>query len=293
MSSPRGRACRRTTAGCRASGVLRRTPIPPPPPQVQACAAQYRGLVDSNVVMGVDIGGAGVKGAPVDVEKGTLTDERFRILTPKPGTPGAVADVVADVVDHFGWVGPIGAPFPAVVKNGVTLSAANVDKTWVGTDAAALFTQRLGSPTVVLNDADAAGLAEMRFGAGRDQHGVVVMITLGTGIGCGMFVDGTLVPNTELGHIEINGKDAELTASELVRERKKLSWKRYAKRVERYLQRLDALLWPDLMIIGGGASKKADQFLPRIKVRPPVVPAKLQNEAGIVGAALAAAEAGR
>jgi len=243
--------------------------------------------------MGVDIGGTGVKGAPVDVEKGMLTDERFRILTPKPATPAAVADVVADVVDHFGWVGPIGATFPAVVKNGVTLSAANVDKTWVGTDAAALFSHRLGSPTVVLNDADAAGLAEMRFGAGLDQRGVVVMITLGTGIGCGVFVDGTLVPNTELGHIEINGKDAELTASELVRERKKLSWKRYAQRVERYLQRLDALLWPDLIIIGGGASKKADRFLPRIKVRPPVVAAKLQNEAGIVGAALAAAEAGR
>jgi len=242
--------------------------------------------------MGVDVGGTGVKGAPVDVEKGTLTDERFRVLTPKPATPGAVADVVADVVDHFGWVGPIGATFPAVVKNGVALSAANVDKKWVGTDAAALFSQRLGSPTVVLNDADAAGLAEMRFGAGLDQHGVVLMITLGTGIGCGMFVDGTLVPNTELGHIEIDGKDAELTTSELVRERKKLSWKRYAQRVERYLQRLDALLWPDLIIIGGGASKKADRFLPRITVRPPVVPAKLQNEAGIVGAALAAAEVG-
>jgi len=249
--------------------------------------------VESNVVMGVDIGGTGVKGAPVDVEKGTLTDERFRILTPKPATPRAVADVVADVVDHFGWVGPIGATFPAVVKNGVTQTAANVDKKWVGTDAAALFTQRLGSPTVVLNDADAAGLAEVRFGAGREQHGVVLMITLGTGIGCGMFLDGKLVPNTELGHIEINGKDAELTASDLVRERKKLSWKRYAKRVERYLQRLDALLWPDLIIIGGGASKKADQFLPRITVRSPVVPATLQNEAGIVGAALAAAEAGR
>jgi len=241
--------------------------------------------------MGVDIGGTGVKGAPVDVEKGMLTDERFRILTPKPATPDAVADVVADVVDHFGWVGSIGATFPAVVKNGVTLSAANVDKKWVGTDAAALFSQRLGSPTVVLNDADAAGLAEMRFGAGLDQHGVVVMITLGTGIGCGMFVDGTLGPNTELGHIEINGKDAELTASELVRERKKLSWKRYAQRVERYLQRLDALIWPDLIIIGGGASKKADKFLPNMKVRTEVVPAQLQNEAGIVGAALAAHEA--
>ena len=244
-------------------------------------------------MMGVDIGGTGIKGAPVDVDKGTLTGERFRILTPQPATPNAVANVVGEVVAHFDWSGPVGATFPAVVKDGVTLSAANVDKKWIGTDAAALFTKQLGSPTVVLNDADAAGLAEMHFGAGRGQPGVVLMITLGTGIGCGMFLDGKLVPNTELGHIEINGKDAERTASEIVRERKKLSWKRYAKRVERYLQRLDALLWPDLIIIGGGASKKADRFLPRIKVRPPVVVAKLQNEAGIVGAALAAAEAER
>ena len=243
-------------------------------------------------MMGVDIGGTGIKGAPVDIETGTLKADRFRILTPHPAKPTPVADVLAEVVDHFGWVGPVGATFPAVVKNGVTLSAANVDKAWIGANAAELFTQRLGSPTTVLNDADAAGLAEMRFGAGRDQHGVVLMITLGTGIGCGMFLDGKLVPNTELGHIEIKGQDAERTASELVRERKKLSWKRYAKRVERYLQRLDALLWPDLIIIGGGASKKADRFLPRIKVRPPVVVATLQNEAGIVGAALAAAEAG-
>jgi polyphosphate glucokinase len=249
--------------------------------------------VDSNVVMGVDIGGTGIKGAPVDVDKGTLTGERFRILTPQPSTPKAVADVVGDVVAHFKWTGPVGATFPAVVKNGVTLSAANVDQQWIGTDAASLFTKRLGAPTVVLNDADAAGLAEMRFGAGRDQRGVVLVITLGTGIGCGMFLDGALVPNTEFGHIEINGKDAERTASELVRERKRLSWKRYAPRVERYLQRLDALLWPDLIIIGGGASKKADRFLPLIHVRPPVVPAKLQNDAGIVGAALAAAGAQR
>ena len=244
-------------------------------------------------MMGVDIGGTGIKGAPVDVEKGTLTADRFRILTPQPATPNAVADVMAEVVGHFGWAGPVGATFPAVVKDGVTLSAANVDKKWIGTNAGELFTNRLGTKTTVLNDADAAGLAEMRFGAGRDHHGVVLMITLGTGIGCGMFLDGRLVPNTELGHIEINGKDAERTTSELVRERKKLSWKRYAKRVERYLQHLDALLWPDLIIIGGGASKKADRFLPRIKVRPPVVSAKLQNEAGIVGAALAAAGAER
>ena len=244
-----------------------------------------------HVVMGVDIGGTGIKGAPVDVEKGLLADDRFRVLTPRPATPHAVADVVAEVVEHFGWIGPIGATFPAVVKNGITHSAANVDKEWIGAPAAELFTQRLGSPVTVLNDADAAGLAEVRFGAGRDRSGVVVVITLGTGIGCGMFVDGRLVPNTELGHIELNGKDAERYAADSVRERKKLSWKKYARRVEEYLQRLDALIWPDLIIIGGGASKKAAQFLPHINVRPPIVPAQLLNEAGIVGAALAASEA--
>ena len=241
--------------------------------------------------MGVDIGGTGIKGAPVDIERGVLAAERFRVLTPKPATPKAVADVVAEVVGHFGWNGRIGATFPAVVKNGMTLSAAHVDEGWVGANAAEVFGQRLEARVTVLNDADAAGLAEMRFGAGRDQGGVVVIVTLGTGIGCGMFVDGHLVPNTELGHIEIDGKDAETIAADSVREHKDLSWKKYAQRVETYLQRLDALIWPDLIIIGGGASKKADQLLPHIDVRPPVVPAKLQNEAGIVGAALAAAEA--
>lgn len=244
-----------------------------------------------NVVMGVDIGGTGIKGAPVDIDKGELAGERFRILTPHPATPKAVADVVGEVVEHFTWNGPVGATFPAVVKDGVTLSAANVDKEWIGANADELFTQRLNMPVTVLNDADAAGLAEMRFGAGRGRPGVVLMITLGTGIGCGMFLDGKLVPNTELGHIEIDGKDAEGMAADSVRVRKELSWKKYATRVEQYLRKLDALLWPDLIIIGGGASKKAEKFLPLIDIRPEVVPAKLQNEAGIVGAALAAADA--
>jgi polyphosphate glucokinase len=247
--------------------------------------------VADNIVMGVDIGGTGIKGAPVDIEKGELAGERFRILTPHPATPKAVADVVGEVVEHFTWNGPVGATFPAVVKDGVTLSAANVDKEWIGANADELFTQRLNMPVTVLNDADAAGLAEMRFGAGRGRSGVVIMVTLGTGIGCGMFLDGKLVPNTELGHIEIGGKDAETMAADSVRERKELSWKKYAGRVEQYLRKLDALLWPDLIIIGGGASKKAEKFLPLIDIRPEVVPAKLQNEAGIVGAALAAADA--
>jgi polyphosphate glucokinase len=240
--------------------------------------------------MGVDIGGTGIKGAPVDVDRGELVGERFRILTPHPATPHAVAGVVKQVVDHFDWHGPVGCTFPAVVKNGVTLSAANVDKSWIKADAGKLFSDTLNSKVLVLNDADAAGLAEVRFGIGAGRSGVVIMVTLGTGIGCGTFVDGRLVPNTELGHIEIKGRDAESIAADSVRERKKLSWKKYAKRVEAYIRRLDALMWPDLVVIGGGASKKADKFLPLIKVRPEVAPAQLQNEAGIVGAALAAAE---
>jgi polyphosphate glucokinase len=247
--------------------------------------------VADNVVMGVDIGGTGIKGAPVDIDTGELAGERFRILTPHPATPKAVADVVGEVVEHFDWKGPVGATFPAVVKDGVTLSAANVDKEWIGASADELFTQRLNLPVTVLNDADAAGLAEMRFGAGRGRSGVVIMVTLGTGIGCGMFLDGKLVPNTELGHIEIGGKDAETLAADSVRVRKELSWKKFAGRVEQYLRTLDALMWPDLVIIGGGASKKAEKFLPLIDVRPEVVAATLQNEAGIVGAALAAADA--
>jgi polyphosphate glucokinase len=244
--------------------------------------------MSDNIVMGVDIGGTGIKGAPVDVEKGTLSDERFRLLTPSPATPKSVSDVVAQVVEHFDWKGPVGATFPAVVKNGVTMTAANVNSKWVGTDAEKVLSERLGSPTIVLNDADAAGIAEMRFGAGRDRKGVVLMITLGTGIGCGMFHDGVLIPNTELGHIEIDGKDAESMAADSARERKGLSWKKYAERVEKYLRRLDALLWPDLIILGGGASKKADKLLPHVDVRPEVVTATLLNEAGIVGAAIAA-----
>jgi len=194
------------------------------------------------------------------------------------------------VVDHFDWHGTVGATFPAVVKNGVTMTAANVDQEWIGTDADALFTNRLGVPVLLLNDADAAGLAEMRFGAGKDRKGVVFMITLGTGIGCGMFYDGVLIPNTELGHIEIDGRDAETFAADSVRERKELPWKKYAERVETYIRRLDALMWPDLVILGGGASKKADKLLPHLDVRPEVVAATLLNEAGIVGAAIVASE---
>jgi polyphosphate glucokinase len=239
---------------------------------------------------GVDIGGTGIKGAPVDVDTGELTAERIRLETPHPSKPDAVAATVADVVRHFGWIGPIGCTFPAVVKNGVTLSAANVDHAWIGTDAAAVLAAAIGSRVTVHNDAAMAGVAEMRFGAGKDRDGVVVIVTLGTGIGTALFHDGARVPTTEFGHIEIHGEDAESTASDRARVEQNLSWKRWAKRVEVYLRHLENLLWPDLFIIGGGVSKRADKWLPMVETRTEVVPARLLNEAGIVGAAITAAD---
>jgi len=239
--------------------------------------------------LGIDIGGSGIKGAPVAVSTGELTADRERIETPQPATPDAVADTVARIVDHFSWEGPIGCTFPAVVRKGVVFTAANVDKSWIGTDASALFEQRTGRPVVVMNDADLAGVAEMRFGAGRDVPGQVVVITLGTGIGSAVFNDGVLLPNTELGHIQMDSQDAEELASGRAREEDDLSWKAWGKRVSEYLHNLEDLLWPDLFIIGGGVSKKADKFLGYVDIRTPVVPATLLNNAGIVGAALVAA----
>lgn len=238
--------------------------------------------------LGIDIGGTGIKAAPVDVQTGELVADRHRVLTPHPATPDAVAGVVGELVEHFGWSGSIGCTFPAVVKQGVVLTASNVDSSWIGVDAADLFASATGRPVTVINDAGAAGIAEMTFGAGRGRRGVVVVVTLGTGIGTALFVDGTLVPNTELGHLEIRGKDAEKRAADSVREREGLSWKQYAKRLDEYLDALEQLLWPDLVIIGGGASKKADKYLPLLSSSVEVVPAKLLNEAGIIGAALAA-----
>jgi polyphosphate glucokinase len=239
------------------------------------------------VRLGVDIGGTGIKSAPVDVELGDLAADRYRLPTPKKHTPNEVMRVVLDVVKHFPDVeGPIGATFPGVVIRGVVHTAANMDKTWIGLDADKLFSETLGRPVTMMNDADAAGVAEMRFGAGKDKAGVVVMITLGTGIGCAVFHDGVLLPNTELGHIEIAGKDAERLASGSARDEEKLPWKEFGKRIQRYLRKLDALLWPDLFIIGGGVSKEADKYLPDIKIRTPVVIAELLNNAGIVGAAV-------
>ena len=241
---------------------------------------------------GIDIGGSGIKGGLVDLETGELDGERLRIVTPQPSTPDAVADVVAEIVEKFGWTGPIGVTLPCVVKRGVALTAANVDKGWVDTDASALFAQRLGRSSddvVVLNDADAAGLAEIRYGAGKDQSGVVVLLTFGTGIGSAVFLDGQLLPNTEFGHLEVDGHDAEKRAAASVKEDKDLSWEEWTHRVSRYLSTLEDLIWPDLVIAGGGVSKKADKWLPLLKVRTRVVAAALKNEAGIVGAAAAAA----
>jgi polyphosphate glucokinase len=242
----------------------------------------------TGVKLGIDIGGTGIKGAPVDLETGDLTGERFRLLTPKPATPDAVADIVAQVVKHFGYQGAVGGTFPGVVKHGVVQTAANVDKSWVGTDARARFEDATGCTFTVTNDADCAGVAEMKFGAGAGRQGVVIIVTLGTGIGTAVFQDGVLLPNTELGHLEVRGKDAETRAADSARERKDLDWKKWAKRVDEYLDHLEALMWPDLIIIGGGVSKKGEKFIPLLTPRCEVVAAKLQNEAGIVGAALTA-----
>lgn len=240
-------------------------------------------------VLGIDIGGSGIKGAPVDTATGELVGERHRIPTPQPPKPDEVAEVVGQVVTHFDWTGRIGVTFPGVVAHGVIGTAANMEPDWVGTDAHALFTRVTGRPVSVLNDADAAGVAEMRFGAGRGVRGVVVLLTFGTGIGSALFVDGTLVPNTEFGHLEIDGHDAERRASASARERHDESWSHWARHVDKYLRHLTALLSPDLVIVGGGVSKKADKFLPQLTdLRTEIVPATLLNEAGIVGAALAA-----
>ena len=236
--------------------------------------------------LGIDIGGTGIKAAPVDVESGALFAPRERIRTPQPATPDAVAGVVAELAGRFERTGSIGATFPAVIKGGVARTAANVDESWIGTDVAALLGDAVGSSASVLNDADAAGIAEMAFGAGRGRRDTVIVVTLGTGIGSAVFVDGVLVPNTELGHLHVRGRDAEHRASETARERDGLSWKEWAQRLTEYFVRLEALLWPDLIVVGGGVSKKAEKFLPLIETRAELVAAALQNEAGIVGAAL-------
>lgn len=244
-------------------------------------------------ILGIDIGGSGIKGAPVHVGKGKLLAKRHRIPTPQPSTPDAVGDTVAEIAAYFDWTGPIGCTFPAVIKKGVVYSAANVDDSWIGTNGQKLFRKKTGCRVRLINDADAAGLAEMAFGAGKGRIDEVFMLTFGTGIGSAIFVDGVLVPNTELGHLHLRcgrrgAVEAEDYASDRARKDEKLGWEEWAARVGEYLAELEALFSPDLFIVGGGVSKKHHKFLPLLNTGAEVLPAQLLNEAGIVGAALAA-----
>jgi len=239
-------------------------------------------------ILGIDVGGSGIKGAPVDTSTGELLAERYRIKTPRGAKPKPVAETVAKIASYFDWKGPIGIGFPAPIKGGVAMMAANISEQWVGVNADELFSKVTGCPCTTLNDADAAGMAEMEFGAGKGQPGTVIVLTLGTGIGTAIFHNGRLLPNTEFGHVEIKCEDAELRASDAARKRENLSWKKYAKRLNRYLTAMEKLFWPNLFIIGGGISKEHEQFLPLLTIDTPVVPAHQFNEAGIIGAALAA-----
>lgn len=248
---------------------------------------------DQTYPLGIDVGGSGIKGAPVDLDKGEFATDRLRIETPENSTPQNVVEVIAQVVAEFEeqTAGqPIGITVPAVVSHGVVKTAANIDTSWIDTDAESLLRDKIGRHVTVLNDADAAGVAEMHFGSGRGISGTVIMATLGTGIGTAVFVDGILVPNTELGHLEIDGHDAETRAANSARKDEDLSWEEWAKRLQRYFAHLEALLWPDLIIIGGGVSKKAQKFLPQLDLRTQIIPAVLQNDAGIIGAAWQAAQ---
>lgn len=244
-------------------------------------------------VLGIDIGGSGIKGAPVELPSGEILAEQLHLPTPRPATPGAVVGAIKKMIQHFQFSGPVGAGFPGVIRQGVVETAVNLSPSWVGKNAEKLFQQGTKLPFTVINDADAAGLAEIHHGAGRKQKGTVVMITLGTGIGSAIFIGGVLVPNTEFGHLNLRGKDAETIASAKAREENSWSWKKWSKRVREYLHLIDGLINPDLIIVGGGVSQRAEKWLPRASkgVRAKVVPAKLHNEAGTVGAAMAAGKA--
>ena len=239
-------------------------------------------------ILGIDVGGSGIKGAPVDTDTGELLAERVRIKTPDKAEPQPVAEVVFEIVKAFNWHGPVGIGFPAPIKSGVAMMAANISPKWVGTNADELFTKVTGCDCHMINDADAAGLAEMNFGAGRGHPGTVIMLTLGTGIGTAIFYNGHLLPNTEFGHLDMRGKDAEHRVSDAVRQSEELTWRQYAKRFNRYLLEMEKLFWPDLFIVGGGISKQADKYLPLLEIQTPILTAQLLNQAGIVGAALAA-----
>lgn len=238
---------------------------------------------------GIDVGGSGIKGGIVDLSTGLLIGERFKLPTPQPATPEAVAKTIADVVAHFEWEGPLGVTYPGVVTEGIVRTAANVDKGWIGVNVQEVIGGALGGQRVtVLNDADAAGLAEERFGAGRDNTGVIVLLTFGTGIGSAVIHNGALLPNTEFGHLEVDGKEAEHRAASSVRDRKDWSYERWTEEVTKVLVAIENAIWPDLFIAGGGISRKAHKWVPLLKNRTPVVAATLQNSAGIVGAAMTA-----
>lgn len=239
------------------------------------------------VIMGIDVGGSGIKGVPVNTETGEFVGERFRLATPEGAKPEDVADTITDLVQHFNWDGPIGVGFPAVVRSGIVYTAANIHESWIGTNIEKLLLKKTGCPAYVLNDADAAGMAEMKFGVGRKHpNGVVFMVTIGTGLGTALFVDGKLLPNTELGHIEIRGKDAETRATDAARQRKNMSWEEWGGKFNEYLDRLERLFWPDLFVLGGGTSKSFDKFRQYLHLHTEVIPAELLNQAGIIGAAL-------
>jgi polyphosphate glucokinase len=243
-------------------------------------------------VLGIDIGGSGIKGAPVDTESGTLLASRYRLPTPSPAKPRPVAETVAQVAKHFNWKGELGIGFPGVVRKGVTLTAANIHEDWEGLNAAKFIKKVTGRKTYIINDADAAGLAEMAFGAGKDRQGVVMLVTIGTGLGTALFTDGHLLPNCEFGHLEIDGVQAEWMSSDAARKRENLSWKKWGHRFNKFLQTMESLIWPDLIILGGGISKKHKEFLPYITVQAEVLPAQMLNEAGIAGAAIGACKYG-
>ena len=239
-------------------------------------------------ILGIDIGGSGIKGAPVNIDSGELVQPRYRIPTPQPAKPEPMAEIVGEIARHFEWHGPIGCGFPASLREGVALGAANIHKRWIGTNASQLFGAATGCPVRVVNDADAAGIAEMRFGAGRGRKGTVILITIGTGLGTALFTDGILFPNTDLGHIEVNGEDGEKKAAGVARERERMTWKKWGGYFNQYLLSMEKLFWPDLFILGGGDSKWFQKFQPFLTVQAEVIPAQLLNVAGIIGAALSA-----
>lgn len=239
-------------------------------------------------ILGIDIGGSALKGAPVDTKNGRLLEERYRVETPKKLSPDQMAKIVQEIAVHFKWKGPIGVGFPGVIEGSLVRTSANLDKKFIDTDLSKLFGRATGLGVHAINDADAAGIAEMRFGAGKGHEGAVLLLTLGTGVGSALFYRGVLYPNTELGHLPFEGHDAEKRVAASVKENEDLSWHHWAKSLDRYLAVLEAVLWPELIILGGGVSAKSDKFLKYLKRRTPVVPAEFHNEAGIVGAALAA-----